>query len=101
MPTAGQDYPGSYGELLVWFPDDHACIDYLEWLRWPDGFPLPALCGLSGLAVEQRSVGVHGVWASDVGDGGDDLPPHAHAAADVVRGGVADDQSEARSYVKA
>ncbi|MGZ6692344.1 MAG: IS1595 family transposase, partial [Solirubrobacteraceae bacterium] len=34
MPSAGQDYPGSYGELLAWFPDDHACIDYLEWLRW-------------------------------------------------------------------
>ena len=34
--------------------------------------------------------------ASGVGDGGDDLPPHADAAADVVRGGVADDQPEAR-----
>jgi hypothetical protein len=32
-----RDYPGSYGELLAWFPDDHACIDYLEWLRWPTG----------------------------------------------------------------
>ena len=38
MPVAGQDYPGSYAELLTWFPDDEACLDYLEWLRWPEGF---------------------------------------------------------------
>ena len=35
------------------------------------------------------------MWASDVGDVRDDLPPHAHAIADVVRGSVADDQPEA------
>lgn len=35
------DYPGSYGELLAWFPDDAACLDYLDWLRWPDGFCCP------------------------------------------------------------
>ena len=22
-------------------PDGHACIDYLEWLRWPEGFRCP------------------------------------------------------------
>ena len=36
MPQTGKDYPGSYAELLTWFPDEPACLDYLEWLRWPD-----------------------------------------------------------------
>ncbi len=44
----GHDYPGSYGELLAWFPDDHACIDYLEWLRWPDGFHCPRCVSRAG-----------------------------------------------------
>ena len=35
---AGRDYPPSYADLLAWFPDDAACLDYLEWLRWPNGF---------------------------------------------------------------
>ena len=38
---AGRDYPPSYAELRTWFPDDVACLDYLEWLRWPDGFVCP------------------------------------------------------------
>lgn len=43
-PRAGADYPGSYADLLSWFPDDAACLDYLDWLRWPDGFLCPH-CG--------------------------------------------------------
>ena len=43
-PVAGRDYPGSYGELLSWFPDDDACRDYLDWLRWREGWRCPA-CG--------------------------------------------------------
>ena len=43
-PVAGSDYPGTYQELLTWFPDNAACIAYLEKLRWPDGFICPA-CG--------------------------------------------------------
>jgi transposase-like protein len=27
--------------MRAWFPDDAACLDYLEWLRWPDGFICP------------------------------------------------------------
>lgn len=38
---AGRDYPPSYGEMLAWFPDDESCLDYLDWLRWPDGFVCP------------------------------------------------------------
>lgn len=43
---AGRDYPPSYAELRAWFPDDAACLDYLEWLRWPSGFVCPR-CGRS------------------------------------------------------
>ena len=38
---AGKDYPGSYAELLAWFDQDWKCRDYLDWLRWPDGFVCP------------------------------------------------------------
>jgi transposase-like protein len=34
-------YPRSVGELQAWFPTDAACLDYLEWLRWPAGFVCP------------------------------------------------------------
>ena len=43
-PVVGRDYPSSYGELLAWFPDDDACRDYLDWLRWREGWRCPA-CG--------------------------------------------------------
>jgi len=38
---AGRDYPPRYVDLQSWFPDDEACLDYLEWLRWPNGFVCP------------------------------------------------------------
>lgn len=37
-PRAGVDYPGNWHELLAWFPDDAACLRYLERLRWGQGF---------------------------------------------------------------
>lgn len=43
-PLPGVDYPQSWRELLAWFPDDAACVAYLERLRWPAGFVCPA-CG--------------------------------------------------------
>ena len=59
MPTAGQDYPGSYeAELRAWFPDDRACIDYLEWFRWPDGFRCRRCVRSRRLAAAKRSLGV-------------------------------------------
>jgi transposase-like protein len=48
VPTAGRDYPGSYVELLSWFPDEAACLDYLEWLRWPDGIRCPRCAAHEG-----------------------------------------------------
>ena len=96
MPQTGKDYPGSYAELLAWFPDEAACCDYLEWLRWPDEVPLPEVRRPGWVAVEQPSLGVRGLRASGFGHGGNDLSPHSYAAAAVVRGGVGDDQPEAR-----
>lgn len=46
MPSRGIDYPGSYAELQAWFLHDDACMDYLDWLRWPDGVKCPD-CGRS------------------------------------------------------
>lgn len=45
--VAGKDYPGSYAELRAWFDQDSKCLDYLDWLRWPDGFVCP-VCGCVG-----------------------------------------------------
>lgn len=37
-PVAGVHYPADLAAVRSWFPDDAACLDYLDWLRWPDGF---------------------------------------------------------------
>lgn len=34
--------------MQVWFASDAACLDYLEWLRWPDGFVCPSCGGAGG-----------------------------------------------------
>jgi len=44
QPVGGIDYPRTYQEFRSWFPDDHACREYLATLRWPDGFSCPH-CG--------------------------------------------------------
>jgi len=46
-PGAGVHYPRSVGEFQAWFRTDADCLDYLEWLRWPDGFVCPG-CGHAG-----------------------------------------------------
>jgi transposase-like protein len=43
-PVAGVHFPRSLGEFQAWFATDADCVDYLEWLRWPDGFVCPR-CG--------------------------------------------------------
>jgi transposase-like protein len=35
------------GEFSAWFSTDADCLDYLEWLRWPEGFVCPD-CGRAG-----------------------------------------------------
>src|ERR1019366_5342958 len=41
QPRAGVHYPRSAGEFRSWFGSDEDCLDYLDWLRWPDGFVCP------------------------------------------------------------
>ena len=43
-PLAGAHFPGSLGEFQAWFRTDADCLDYLDWLRWPQGFVCPE-CG--------------------------------------------------------
>ncbi len=40
-PIVGQHYPRSTGEFGAWFATDADCLDYIEWLRWPEGFVCP------------------------------------------------------------
>lgn len=47
-PVAGVHYPGDLAALRSWFGDDAACLDYLDWLRWPDGFGCPHCGSRSG-----------------------------------------------------
>jgi Transposase zinc-ribbon domain/ISXO2-like transposase domain len=46
-PIAGWDYPRSRDEFEAFFPDEAACLAYLERLSWPDGF-VCARCGRTG-----------------------------------------------------
>lgn len=46
-PRGGLDYPRSLGEFHSWFVTDSDCLDFLEWIRWPDGFVCPH-CGSTG-----------------------------------------------------
>lgn len=50
----GVDYPATYLEFRDWFVDDDACVDYLESLRWPDGFVCPECGGSGGWRIAQR-----------------------------------------------
>ena len=34
-------YPRSLREFQAWFPTDADCLDYLDWLRWPEEFLYP------------------------------------------------------------
>jgi transposase-like protein len=41
-------YPRSVGEMQAWFRTDADCLDYLEWLRWPEGFVCPDCAHVGG-----------------------------------------------------
>lgn len=51
MPAAGRDYPKNWSEFTDWFHSEQACSDYLERLRWPNGFICPK-CGVVGAPVK-------------------------------------------------
>ena len=43
-PRPGADYPRGFEEFDAWFRNENACLEYLERLRWPEGFRCPR-CG--------------------------------------------------------
>ncbi|MGO8906443.1 MAG: IS1595 family transposase [Solirubrobacteraceae bacterium] len=47
-PLVGVHYPRALGEFQAWFSTDADCLDYLEWLRWPDGFVCPVCSHVGG-----------------------------------------------------
>ena len=54
-PQGGVDYPRTWQEFREWFPDEDSCVEFLESLRWPDGFACP-LCGSDGWRIAQRQM---------------------------------------------
>jgi len=53
-PVGGVDYPRTFQEWRAWFPDEAACVAYLEQLRWPDGFVCPRCEWRGGWRIGQR-----------------------------------------------
>jgi hypothetical protein len=47
-PVGGRDYPRNLVEMTLWFSTQEDCLDYLEWLRWPDGIRCRRCDGLEG-----------------------------------------------------
>jgi hypothetical protein len=50
------DYRRTWAEFAAWFPDDAACVAYLERLRWGEGFVCPS-CGLLHSWAARRGLG--------------------------------------------
>jgi transposase-like protein len=40
-PVAGEDYPRTFSEFIGRFDSEAACLDYLEHVRWREGFVCP------------------------------------------------------------
>lgn len=57
-PKAGTDYPENFKEFLGWFRDDADCLEFLEHVRWLDGFSCPLWRVRQGLAAEPWPVDV-------------------------------------------
>jgi hypothetical protein len=83
--SRGRGLPGLLGEILAFFSDGGACLDYLEFLAWPTGFPLPGLRGANRLVDGERPMGVCRVHPSDVRHGWNSLLPRSHPPDAVYR----------------
>ncbi|HEX6055482.1 MAG TPA: transposase [Intrasporangium sp.] len=73
-PVRGVDCPATYQQLLAWFHDNEACLDYLARLPWPDAFSCPA-CGHDlppDADADETMVG--GVSPGSGGGSGDKMP---------------------------
>ena len=53
--TKDAPYPKTFEELLDWFPSESDCMEYLEWVRWGDGFKCPR-CGCADAWRTERGL---------------------------------------------
>lgn len=54
--TVGNAYPRTFEEFLEWFSSEADCEQYLEWVRWPDGFVCPGCRGTKAWRTDR------GLW---------------------------------------
>ena len=47
-PIGGRDYPRTLQEFDGWFSSESSCLDFLQKLRWPQGFECPVCGGCKG-----------------------------------------------------
>jgi transposase-like protein len=52
--VGGRQYPRTWPEFQRFFPDEQACLVYLQRLRWPDGFRCPICEGSEGWQTKRR-----------------------------------------------
>lgn len=58
------EFPRSLIEFQQWFPDEAACVAYLQSARWPGGFVCPAYGGPRGWALKTKA------WTHECADCG-------------------------------
>ncbi len=54
-PVGGVDYPRTMGEFDQWFSTEEACVQYIQRLRWPEGFRCP-ICGCDKAWLTDRGL---------------------------------------------
>ena len=69
-PRVGAHYPRSAGEFRSWFGTDADCLDYLDWLRWPDGFVCPEFGNHGGWRVADGRYKCASFGGPHIRDGG-------------------------------
>ena len=94
--VSGRDFPATWDQFLDWFPDNAACLQYLEKLRWPDGFETVQDVGEWMSRIEPRAgtTYVPGLRLSRYSYRWNGVCKDAHAAAPVVCGSVVCDESK-------
>lgn len=54
--TSKIPFPRTFEEFLEWFSTEEDCTEYLEWIRWPDGFVCPGCRGMKAWRTDR------GLW---------------------------------------
>lgn len=58
--TPERPFPRTFEEFLEWFPTEADCSQYLEWIRWPEGFVCPKCAGAKGWRTDRGLWHCHG-----------------------------------------